>query len=119
MDTSKILKTIENAIEQLTTLEIVTALGSVNLTETNTDGKTSYTLGENIFQPSAKLMVTRIKLLEGDITTIMPDDFCKPEYEWLRKFHAERENQGLETVQNMLKTMKDLAQFAKDMAKGD
>jgi hypothetical protein len=55
-----------------------------------------------------KSIVTTINLLEGDITTVMDDDFVSGPYQSLREFHQKREDQGQAIINGNVEALKSL-----------
>ncbi len=120
MSLDELLDKIKKAVEELVTLEIITAVGPVNLVE-GKDPKTGapiYFLEKELFKKETKLIVTRIDLLQGDISTVIPDEFTAPQYQWLRDFHATREKQGIETIQRVMDGLKGLVTLIQELKKG-
>ncbi|SCX87717.1 hypothetical protein [Nitrosospira sp. Nsp13] len=66
---------IEAAVEDMTTLKIVTAVGNVTISEENktVDGKVSKSRNESY--ENAKAIITRIDLIDGDIETTIDAAF--------------------------------------------
>lgn len=89
------LEDIKNAMENLVTLDIRTIVGDVNIDD---KGKLRPAAG-------AKQMVSRMNLLQGDITTAFPEDFLQPPLDNVRNFHALRERQGMDIVQGNIKAL--------------
>lgn len=89
------LEDIKNAMENLVTLDIRTIVGDVSI-----DDK-----GKLRPAPNAKQIVSRMNLLQGDITTAFPEDFLQPPLDNVRNFHALRERQGMDIVQGNIKAL--------------
>ncbi len=47
-------------------------------------------------------------MLEGDITTLLSEDFLEAPYNQIRDFHAEREKRGQEIIEDNIKALKKL-----------
>jgi hypothetical protein len=99
------LKNIESTIIKLTTLEIRTIVGD-------------YTVApDDSIQPVAggefKVIYSKINLLDGDVTTQMSEPLCTPEYDWLREFHARKEEHGHEIINNNIKAIMSLIELYK------
>ncbi len=99
------LKNIEKTIIKLTTLEIKTVVGD-------------YTVApDDSVQPIAggdfKVMYSKINLLDGDITTQLSHPLTAPEYDWLRDFHARKEEHGHEIINNNIKALISLIELYK------
>ena len=102
------LETVKQSIKNLKTLEIRTVIGNYKWDEAQK--KITYKDDE------VRLIMTQIDLLEGDITTSFSEDFLKPPYDEIRKYHAEREKQGHEIIEGNLKALKDLVELVRGMA---
>ena len=96
MDKEAFAKKVLDAFENLVTLEIVTVVGTYD-SKANQPG------------PGAKMMRTRLNLLDGDKVTEIDPDFATGPLASLRDFHAQVEKQGhdiikanLETIEKML-----------------
>lgn len=100
MAESKItIEEIKQRLEELKTLNIKTVVGKFDLDD---KGKIAYKEGE------AKIIITRIDLLEGDITTAFSDEFLEPPYDKIREYHAEKEKQGREIITANINALKEL-----------
>ena len=91
---------ILDSMERLTTLEIVTAVGPTPL---GPGGAPDLRLGGD-----AQVMVTRIRLLEGDITTKMDEAFVTGVHAPLRAFHEEQVARGLQIVKDNINALGEL-----------
>ncbi|MEY3219101.1 MAG: hypothetical protein RIT27_458 [Pseudomonadota bacterium] len=92
------LEDIKNAMNNLINLDIRTIVGEVDF---DSKGK---------MQPTAnsKQMVSRLNLLDGDITTAFPEDFLQMPLDSVRSFHALRERQAMEIVQGNIRALQHL-----------
>ena len=97
---------IINALDKLTTLEIVTVVGRVQKDE-NTG------VLEVDWAADPKVMLSKINLLMGDITTSIDPEFVTGNYTDLREFHAKREEQGHRIIQDNIQAIKELLGLAK------
>ncbi|MDM8523911.1 hypothetical protein QUF80_11130 [Desulfococcaceae bacterium HSG8] len=105
----KELKTkISDALENLVTLEIMTAVGHVK----PPDEEKMYPDIDYTRDP--KIMLSRIDLLQGDIRTICDEEFIRGDYRSLREFHAEREKEGHRIVMQNIDTLERLLKLVKD-----
>lgn len=102
------LETVKESINNLKTLEIRTVIGNFKWDE----GQKKIVFKDE----EVKLIMTQIDLLEGDVTTSFSEDFLKPPYDEIRKYHAEREKQGHEIIEGNLKALKELVQLVRSMA---
>lgn len=105
---------LEGSIENLVTLEIVTAVGPVK--PTNRDAK-GIKVQEKT-DDAAKLLRTSIDLLEGDITTEMDPAFVTGPYQELREFHKAREAQAIEIVKGNIEAVKALISLIQGRERG-
>ena len=105
-----ILTMLETALEDLVTLEIVTAVGPVQPTPPpDTSGKRA----RPPLDPSAKIMRTRIDLLHSGVTTEIDPAFATGEYQGLRAFHADREKQASDLFKGHVDTIKSIIELIK------
>jgi hypothetical protein len=104
MAIADLLGKLERSLENLATLEIVTAVGSVQPTTRDANGIRK----ELSVDPGAKILRTRIDLVQGDLTTEMDPAFVTGDYKDLRAFHSEREKQAMDTVKANIEALKAL-----------
>ncbi len=100
------LKKISDALENLVRLDVKTIVGSY--TEVN---------GQLIPDKTARTIVSHINLLDGDISTAMHEDFLSSPLEEIRQYHAEREQQSQQMIQNNIQALKELATFALQLSR--
>ncbi|MCP4986755.1 MAG: hypothetical protein GY928_12095 [Colwellia sp.] len=94
------IQEVKNSVNNLKTLEIRTVIGKFKWDAK--EKKVDYKEGE------VKQILTQIDLLEGDITTLLSDDFLEAPYNQIRDFHAEREKRGQEIIEGNIKALKEL-----------
>ena len=94
----------------MVTLEIVTAVGTVQPSTRDAHGAR----GEAQIDPDAKLLRTRVDLLQGDITTELDPAFVTGDYREFRAFHAERERQAVEIVKSNIEVVRALLSLIQD-----
>lgn len=99
---------IKNAIQNLVTLEIITSVGDVILKEGENRPDIDYSKGP-------KVIMTRINLLQGDITTVFHEEYVTGKYQVLRDFHTAREKEGYEMVKANIAALEKLWDFAKSL----
>ncbi len=99
----KLLKKITDKASELTTLEIITIVGSPEFKKVGGDVKPVIQTGTD-----QKAIVTSINLIQGDITTQMSEEFVTGEYQSLREYHANREKEGFEIIDKNIKAIKSL-----------
>lgn len=104
------LSEIKDALNNLKTLEIVTAVGQVRRTE-----KPRFI--DIDWDKDPKVALTKIDLLQGDITTVYDSEFVTGNYQSLKQFHADREKEGHEIIRKNLEAVKALGQLVLDATK--
>lgn len=107
---------IENAVKNLTTLKVVTAVGDVTISQSSVteDDTTRETRSENY--QNAKAILSTIDLIDGDIMTVMDEVFAKDTiYASIRDDHMERiksaqqiVNQNVQTLLALVKAVGDI-----------
>ncbi len=107
----ELMDKIKKALDNLVTLEIITAVGQVKLGD-----KVS---PEIDYSKNPKVILTKINLIQGDIKTVYDPEFVTGEYQSLKDFHAKREDEGYEIIKTNIETLKSLFNFAKDMINED
>ncbi|MDM8536289.1 hypothetical protein QUF70_06010 [Desulfobacterales bacterium HSG17] len=106
---SKDLKTkIKESIQNLTTLEIITAVGQVKHKSKGDTEENQNSLPDLDYEHEPKIILTKIDLLQGDIKTVYNEEFVTGNYQNLRDFHAEREKQGYEIIQKNINALERL-----------
>ena len=100
---SDFMKNIESNLIKLTTLEIRTIVGD-------------YTLQmDDSIEPAAgsefKVLRSKIDLIGGDITTYISNDLISDKYEWIRQFHAGKEQRGHEMISGNIKAIMSLIEL--------
>ena len=106
---AKIIQSIEN----LVTLEIVTAVGSVKPSEGG-KGKSA----ELDHSKNPKVIQTKIDLLQGDIETIYDEAFVTGDYQNLKNFHALREKEGYDIVMRNIEALEKLLKLIASQSEG-
>lgn len=107
---SDLTKRITDALSQLLTLEIVTAVGAV---EPKKPDDTNWPDLVDVANP--QMIVTKINMLGGDIRTIFGEPFITGDYKSLVDYHAAREKEAFNIVQSNLAALKSLLQFARGL----
>lgn len=95
MDKEAFAKRVLDAVENLVTLEIVTVVGTYDV-KTNQPG------------PGAKMMRTRLNLLDGDKVTEIDPEIATGALASLREYHAQTERQGNEIIKANLETIEKM-----------
>ncbi len=101
------LEKIKQALEKLMTLDIRTIVG-----ESITDPHS----GKLMPAPGAKMLVSQINLVEGDITTAFTEDFLAPPLAEIREFHSAREQQGHEIIQGNIRALQEMVKLIADLS---
>lgn len=124
---AKDLKTrIMESLENLVTLEIVTAVGHIQAgvpskAAASEEGKPSQTdrsFPDIDYDKNPKIILTKLNLLQGDIKTVYHEDFVTGEYKSLREFHAAREKEAYNIVMQNMAALEKLLKIAKEQAEG-
>lgn len=102
-----LMENIKKALENLTTLEIVTAVGQVDFA-LESDADLDQT-------KDAKVILSKINLIQGDIKTIYDPEFVTGNYKELKDFHKAREEQGHQIIKDNLEALKNLFNLASDL----
>ena len=108
---NQFLESIKASLYNLKTLEIVTAVGSVQYPSTPPKADELHLPDLDTSKPYAS-MLTKIDLLEGDVTTVMNEQFATGDYTSLRAFHQAREEQGHQIIVNNINAIKELLNLA-------
>ncbi|MGK0359421.1 MAG: hypothetical protein ACI9U2_001723 [Bradymonadia bacterium] len=98
-----LVDSIKSKLSNLTTLEIVTAVGPPTRDE---NGRLTVDLKTN-----SAVMFTQIRLLEGDVTTSVDPSFVSGENQPLRAFHQTRVTEGMQAVKDNISALKQLYQL--------
>lgn len=107
MANENFISKLQRAVENLVELRIVTAVGSVK------QGTGNQPDPDIDYSQNPEVILTKIDLVQGDITTVFNPALMAPEYESLRAFHKEREAQGLEIVRKNVETVVELLKVAR------
>ncbi len=116
---SAFAKKIVDSIENLVTLEIVTAVGNVQYgprEKRPADAKRHFP--DLDYDRDPKIMFTKIDLLQGDIKTVYDEAFVTGEYQQLKAYHATKEKEGYQIVQKNIETLERLLKLAAEHIKG-
>ena len=95
---------IRESIQNLVTLEIVTAVGHVAFKTDDAGGRRP----DLDYERDPKVILTQIDLLQGDIKTVYNEEFVTGNYQSLKEFHAQREQQGYEMIQKNMAAIERL-----------
>lgn len=91
---------LKASAENLVTLKITTAIGNA---EPDPKAPNNYVAAKD-----AKVMHSSIDLLQGDITTIIPEDFMQPSLSAIRQYHQTREEAGQQIIKENISCIKEL-----------
>lgn len=106
---------IKESLVNLTTLEIITAVGQVRMKpKAESAEEISAGFPDLDYDHNPRVILTKIDLLGGDIKTVFHEEFVTGNYQNLREFHAGREKEGYEIVQKNLEAIKSLLNLASD-----
>lgn len=107
-DNTDILKRLERAAANLTTLEVITRVGPVDVTLHG--GKDPDVSIPSANGATAPVLYTRIDILDGDIFNNLDSSFVDGPNKELKAFHAEAVKAGREMVDQRLDFIARLAQ---------
>ncbi|MDQ3186837.1 MAG: hypothetical protein M3Q16_10375 [Pseudomonadota bacterium] len=107
---------IENAVKNLTTLKVVTAVGDVTISQSSvTEGDTTRETRSENYQ-NAKAILSTIDLIDGDIMPVMDEVFAKDTvYASIRDDHMERIKSAQEIVNQNVQTLLALVKAVGDI----
>ena len=109
---------IENAVSDLTTLKVITAVGDVDVSQTavEKDGEKRVVRGETY--QNAKAILSTIDLIDGDISTVMDEAFVNDAgYAGIRDDHLARVQDAQAIVDKNLKTLLAMVKTVSDILK--
>ncbi|AFM04239.1 hypothetical protein Fleli_1841 [Bernardetia litoralis DSM 6794] len=101
------IKYVEERVVDLTNLEIKTIVGDFDV---DVNEKVSLRRDHDY-----KLMNSRINLIDGDITTHISRELVSDEYEWMRNFHAHKEEKGHEIIQGNIQAIASLIDLFREI----
>ncbi|PIY11471.1 MAG: hypothetical protein COZ18_03955 [Flexibacter sp. CG_4_10_14_3_um_filter_32_15] len=103
------IKYVEERVVDLTNLEIKTIVGDFDV---DVNEKVSLKRDHDY-----KLMNSRINLIDGDITTHISKELVSDEYEWMRNFHAHKEEKGHEIIQGNIQAIASLIDLFRELSR--
>lgn len=107
-DATSTLQSIKDGVGNLLHLTVLTVVGDVALTPDQSR------LADSSLEGTRKIF-SRIGLLDGDIQTVLSEDFVTNEaYVPLRDFHKDMVSQGNEIVRNNVQALKELVSLLKN-----
>lgn len=98
-----------NALKDFVEVKVVTLVANVPIKFTTTGGSTETSLGESDTPDNA--IVTIVKLLDGDVTTVIAEDLLANAE--LRALHTAQVAASLEVLPRNLKALVDIAKSLK------
>jgi hypothetical protein len=107
MSIDTFIQKIEQSLNRLVTLNVVTAVGSAKVEIKNDDSGGAASKIE-LSGGSSKVIWTTIDLAQGDLTTVIDPDFQGDAGKEVREFHKSRETQGLEIIRGNIAALKEL-----------
>jgi hypothetical protein len=106
IDAQSFLDKVKNSFQDLIEVKVVTIVGDVPVTIATTGDSTSTTLGDSTVAKGA--LITVVKLLDGDVTTVIPKDLVGEET--VRKIHSQQVAASLDVIPRHLDTLVGLAE---------
>jgi hypothetical protein len=94
-----VMTEIKNGVKQLQTLEVRTVVGP---------SKWDEAAQKIIPDVTAKIIMTSINLIQGDITTAFDQEFLADPLNKVRDFHMEREKRAQEIINGNINALKEL-----------
>jgi hypothetical protein len=104
-DTATFLDKVRDSLSKLVTLDIQTVVGHVSQGSLQTSTLT--------YDADAKILLTRVNLLEGDSTTVFPPELLTDEYQSLRAFHTDQVKEGHAIIQGNIAALEKLLALVK------
>ena len=109
---------IENAVSDLTTLKVITAVGNVDVSQTAVDQNGEKRVVRAGTYQNAKAILSTIDLIDGDISTVMDEAFVNDAgFVGLRDDHLLRVQDAQAIVDKNLKTLLDMVKTVGDILK--
>lgn len=109
---------IENAVSDLTTLKVITAVGNVDVSQTAVDQNGEKQVVRAETYQNAKAILSTIDLIDGDISTVMDEAFVNDAgYGGIRDDHLLRVQDAQAIVDKNLKTLLDMVKTVGDILK--
>ena len=101
-----LLDTIKNALKELITLRVVTSVGTVTVQNGNPEIR---------YDDKAKVMLTKIDLLQGDLEMSIDPMFLDAQYASVLALHTEHTKDAKQTVQSNIDALKKLVALVRDL----
>jgi hypothetical protein len=110
-DAASFLDKVKHAFTDLAEVKVVTIVGDIPITIDTEGDSTRTTLGKATIEGGS--IVTIVKLLDGDVTTVMSDDLVGRAE--VRAAHAEQVAASLDVIPGHLATLVDMAERLLDL----
>ncbi|MDX2378855.1 MAG: hypothetical protein QNM02_03755 [Acidimicrobiia bacterium] len=105
------IDTVKNKLNDLLEVKVVTAVGKVQVTIDTANDSTTTSLGKTTLDGGS--IVTVVKLLDGDVTTVLAPDLV--DNLEVRAAHAAQVEASLGVIPNHLKTLVEMAEQLRDI----
>lgn len=100
------LDNLKNGFKDLVEVKVVTIVGDIPVTVTTDGDSTKTTIGGATLESGA--LVTVVKLLDGDVTTVIPEHLVGNTE--ARAMHSEQVARSLEVIPRHLNTLVEMAE---------
>jgi hypothetical protein len=100
----KLLRGVQSAVE----LRVITMVGGVKLAGKLTGPEVDF--ADDKSKVTSDAIVTSINLVQGDIISIVPDQFWAPDKEVIRKYHEQQVSNGHEIVVRNLRLISEVGE---------
>lgn len=114
-----LLDRIRDSLGNLVTLEIATVVGPVRPSERGVGLNPRLADLDVDWGTNPPVILTKIDLLQGDIRTVMDEEFATGEYQALREFHSAREQEGHALIERNIAVLRELYRLAERLASGE
>lgn len=105
------IRNIEDRITALTTLDIKTMVGDV---EVDKNGNLSINPDSDV-----KVLHSQFNLIGGDVTSQISSELIYDKYQWLREFHERKEDKGTEIIASNIEAIFSLIELFKGIKASD
>ena len=100
------LDELQQKAENIATLKIITAVGDA---QPDADNPGSYKPADD-----AKVLYSSINLLDGDMTSIIPEAFLEAPMSSIRQYHQTREDNGRQIIKDNIDCLIKLVSLVKN-----
>ncbi len=105
------IRNIEDRITALTTLEIKTIVGEMDV---DSQGNVQMRSNDDV-----KVLYSRFNLIGGDVTSQISTELIYDKYQWLREFHERKEDKGTEIIASNIEAIFSLIELFKGIKASD